>query len=124
MDIIEYHETASPDYYPYLKYQSKRMRHNQTVAEAALWQQLRGNALGVKFRRQHALGDYIADFVSIKSQLVVEVDGEYHFTPAQHQYDTLRTESFKRMGFREIRFTNDEILTNIDKVVNAIKSSL
>lgn len=100
------------------------MRHNQTLAESALWQSLRGNALGVKFRRQHLIGDYIADFACLTSKLIIEVDGGYHFTPEQQRLDALRTEAFVRMGFREIRFTNDEILTDIDSVIQTIKSNL
>ena len=58
-------------------------RKKMTVAEQALWEQLRSNKLGVHFRRQHVIGMYIADFVSLKNHLIIEVDGEYHSTPEQ-----------------------------------------
>ena len=61
-------------------------RRAMTPAEEKLWQELRADKLGVHFRRQHVIGMYIADFVSLKNQLVIEVDGEYHSTPEQQLY--------------------------------------
>lgn len=119
-----YFRTSSPDYYAYLKENSKRMRGNQTMGESVLWQNLRGKQLGVKFRRQHAIGDYIADFVCLTSKLIIEVDGEYHNTPQQQLLDKQRTDFFLRMGYKELRFTNDEILCYIDRVMETIKQHL
>lgn len=119
-----YFRTSSPDYYAYLKENSKRMRGNQTMGESALWQNLRGKQLGVKFRRQHAIGDYIADFVCLTSKLIIEVDGEYHNTPQQQLLDKQRTDFFLRMGYKELRFSNDEILCYIDRVMETIKQHI
>lgn len=119
-----YFRTSSPDYYAYLKENSKRMRGNQTMGESALWQNLRSKQLGVKFRRQHAIGDYIADFVCLTSKLIIEVDGEYHNTPQQQLLDKQRTDFFLRMGYKELRFTNDEILCYIDRVMETIKQHI
>lgn len=119
-----YFRTSSPDYYAYLKENSKRMRGNQTMGESALWQNLRSKQLGVKFRRQHAIGDYIADFVCLTSKLIIEVDGEYHNTPQQQLLDKQRTDFFLRMGYKELRFTNDEILCDINRVIETIKQHI
>lgn len=119
-----YFRTSSPDYYAYLKENSKRMRGNQTMGESALWQNLRGKQLGVKFRRQHAIGDYIADFVCLTSKLIIEVDGEYHNTPQQQLLDKQRTDFFLRMGYKELRFSNDEILYDINRVIETIKQHI
>lgn len=100
------------------------MRGNQTMGESALWQNLRGKQLGVKFRRQHAIGDYIADFVCLTSKLIIEVDGEYHNTPQQQLLDKQRTDFFLRMGYKELRFTNDEILCDINRVIETIKQHI
>ena len=74
------------------------MRRHPTPSEARLWEALRGRKLGVKFRRQHPLGSFIADFYCASRRLVVEVDGSVHEGEAQRCYDALRSESLKR-GF-------------------------
>ena len=95
-----------------------------TVAEERLWRELRADQLGVHFRRQHVIGMYIADFVSLKNLLVIEVDGEYHSTPEQQLLDMERTRFLQEKGFRVIRFTNREILTDIESVMSKIIKSL
>ena len=95
-----------------------------TAAEDRLWQELRADKLGVHFRRQHVIGMYIADFVSLKNLLVIEVDGDYHSTPEQQLLDMERTMFLQRKGFRVIRFTNQEILTDIESVMSKIIKSL
>ena len=72
------YKNASPDRYGLLKAFARENRKNATLAESVLWEQLRNNTLGVKFLRQHAIGDYIVDFVSRSSGLIIEVDGGYH----------------------------------------------
>ena len=69
---------ASPDRYGLLKAYARENRKNATLAESVLWEQLRGNIQGVKFLRQHVIGDYIVDFVSRSGGLIIEVDGGYH----------------------------------------------
>ena len=99
-------------------------RKKMTVAEQALWEQLRSNKLGVHFRRQHVIGMYIADFVSLKNHLIIEVDGEYHSTPEQLLLDAERTRYLQGKGFRVIRFNNQEIQTDIESVMSKIIKSL
>ncbi len=99
-------------------------RCSMTSAEERLWQELRGNKLGVHFRRQHVIGMYIADFVSLKNLLVIEVDGDYHQTPEQQQKDQYRTEYLQSKGYRVIRFTNQQVLSDIESVMSRIIRSL
>ncbi len=117
-------KTAYPFNYEILKENSKHNRQYATEAESALWELLRGNALGDKFRRQHIIGDFIVDFVALHSKLVVEVDGGYHNTPEQQEADRLRTEFLNQVGFKVIRFSNDDVLHDADRVLNEIKGNL
>lgn len=117
-------KTAHPFNYGILKDNAKENRKFQTEAENALWEALRSKSLGEKFRRQHIIGDFIVDFVSLKSLLIVEVDGGYHNDPEQQQADKLRTQFMEEQGFKVIRFTNEEILQDIDNVLNNIKEAI
>lgn len=118
--VPDYFRTASPDRYELLKVFAKENRNNQTLAESQLWKYIKGNALGVKFLRQHIIADYIADFVSLECKLIIEVDGGYHFSFEQMEWDAYRTEDLERYGFKVIRFTNEEVLFNINMVVDKI----
>ena len=95
-----------------------------TPAESALWECLRSKNLGVRFRRQHPVFGYIPDFVCLEKQLIIEVDGGYHFIGDQQVSDEERTRYLNQYGFEVIRFTNDEILNNIDGVINQIKDAI
>ena len=117
-------QTASPDRYKLLKAFARENRYNQTDAEKCLWQQLRCEELGVKFKRQHVICDFIADFVCLEKMLIVEVDGAYHFTDTQMEYDMYRTEELEQFGFRVLRFTNEEVIHETEKVINKIKESI
>ena len=117
-------KTASPDWYPNLRDNARDMRRNPTVAENILWNVIRNQKLGVKFRRQHIIGDFIVDFVNLDSGLVIELDGGYHDQPQQQIDDLNRTESLNKSGFKVIRFTNDEVLNDIDSVITSILSHL
>ncbi|MPT30917.1 MAG: leucine--tRNA ligase [Chryseobacterium sp.] len=103
---------------------AKNMRHNATEAEDALWQKLRNKNLDAKFRRQHLIKDYIVDFVNLDSKLVIEVDGGYHSTEEQIEFDNLRTEYLNFFGYQVLRFNNQEVLNNIESVLEKIKESL
>ena len=83
-----------------------------TVAERVLWNELRASQLGYKFRRQHVIGDFIVDFVCLSKRLVIEIDGAYHDQLCQVRFDQSRTESLQRMGFRVIRFNNEQQSNN------------
>ena len=110
------YKTASPDRYDLLKAFARENRKNPTMAEQVLWNHLRNKSLGVRFLRQHIIGDCIVDFVSLECLLVVEVDGAYHAERGQMEMDEVRTGALERMGFKVIRFTNEEILYNIEQV--------
>ena len=116
--------TASADKYELLKEYSQDLRKEMTPSEKSLWKALRDNFQGFRFRRQHVIGDYIADFICLPARLVIEVDGEYHSTPQQRMLDETRTAYLKEKGYRVIRFTNDEVDFQIKEVVLKIKESL
>ena len=96
-----------------------------TEAESILWNCLRDRRLNnFKFRRQHPIGDFIADFFCLERNLVIEVDGDYHNDIEQAQYDEGRTYELNELKIRVIRFTNQEVLSNIDFVLNEIGKHL
>jgi len=102
-----------------MKAKARRLRKNQTDAESRLWQRLRNRSLvGCKFRRQHPIGPYIADFVCIERRLVIEVDGGQH--AAQVEADNSRTAYLESKGFRVVRFWNHQVLTEMDAVLERI----
>jgi very-short-patch-repair endonuclease len=117
-------ETAAPDRYDILKRFAKENRHNMTLAEKILWEELRNNKTGYKFRKQHPIGDYIADFICIEKKLVIEVDGGYHNTLEQQQDDAVRTIDIEKMGYSVIRFTNDEVEKQPATIILRIKEIL
>ena len=115
------YETSDGSTYKLLLENAKMNRRYMTPAESALWECLRNKNLGVRFRRQHPVFNYIPDFVCLEKQLVVEVDGDYHFIGNQQVSDDERTQYLNQYGFEVIRFTNDEVLGNIDEVLDRIK---
>ena len=117
-------KTASPDWYELLKVYARKNRNNPTIAEKVLWQHLRNKALGVKFLRQHIIGDYIVDFVSPESMLIIEVDGAYHSEREQQYNDEVRANVLKRIGFCLLRFSNEEVLHNTQDTLNKIKQHI
>lgn len=116
--------TSTTGNYRLLKEFAKKNRQNPTVEERVLWQYLRCKQLGANFRRQHPIGYYIADFVCLEKQLVIEVDGGYHFRGQIPKNDAERTRVLNEMGYDVIRFTNEEVLNNIKGVLSAIMSKL
>lgn len=122
--MIDELKWAASDRYPLLKDWARQNRKNPTRAEAVLWERLRSQALRTKFFRQYIIADYIVDFVSLKSQLIIEVDGAYHSEYEQQQYDEGRTERLESHGFTLIPFTNDEVILQTDHVIDKIKEIL
>ena len=116
--------TADALAYTAVENNAVKNRKPMTPAEDKLWQELKGNKLGIHFRRQHVIGMYIADFVSLKNHLVIEVDGEYHQTSEQQLVDQYRTDYLKGKGYRVIRFTNHQVLTDMESVMSIIIKSL
>lgn len=93
-----------------------------TQAELRLWEQLKGKRVfGIRFRAQHPLNIFIADFYCHPIKLVIEVDGGIHYTREQQEYDIGRTGELNYRGIEVIRFTNEEIENKIDKVMASIR---
>ena len=107
--------------YPHKNIQTARMlRTNMTEAERILWLRLRSHRIGSKFRRQVPFGSYIADFVSIESHLIIELDGSYHYSEEGIKNDQKRDQYFQNEGFKTLRFTNVDVMKNIDGVLENI----
>jgi methionine--tRNA ligase beta chain len=116
---------ADPMIYSLLKQFVAEHRSNPTEAENFMWQILRGKKIGgFKFRRQHIIGSYIADFVCLSQQIVIEIDGLIHQVPENILSDEARTLELNRLGFDVIRFTNDEVLNDTDNVIKKITHEL
>ena len=104
---------------------SRNLRKNQTDAEKKLWTLLRNRQLnGVKFRRQFPVGGYILDFYCPDYRLAIEADGGQHYENKVKDQDDLRTRELNNLGIEMIRFTDREILTNSDGVVEAIQNAI
>lgn len=104
---------------------AQALRNNMTESEKMLWERLSNSQLeGFKFRRQHPILFYIVDFYCHALLLVIEIDGEYHNTEKQRIKDDERTELLKSNKITVIRFTNDEVINNIDKVIKEIVDTI
>ena len=112
------HQNASADIFK----KARHLRKNETPAEALLWEQLKGKKLaGLKFRRQHPIGRYILDFYCHAKKLVIEIDGGYHLEKLQQWQDKDRTNYLEKLGLKVIRFTNEEVIFETEKVLMTIK---
>lgn len=120
---FHYH-TNDASTYQLLCQNAKYNRKHPTKAEELLWEHLRGKQLGVRFRRQHPVYDYIPDFVCLSLNLIIEVDGDYHLAEEQQLSDRERDTYLQHFGFHIIRFSNEEVLQNLDKVLNKIKTAM
>lgn len=100
---------------------AKQLRNNQTAAEAVLWGSLKKYFPTLKFRRQHPIFIYIADFYCHKLKLVIEVDGLIHEKTEVKENDCQRQAHLERLGLKVLRFTNNEVMTNIEKVIKTIE---
>jgi len=104
---------------------ARQLRHRHTDAEALLWQHLRNRQmLGLKFRRQHAIGPYFADFVCIQVGLVIELDGGQHNETDAAAYDARRQQAMQSSGFTTLRFWNHEVLGQTEAVLEKIWQTL
>lgn len=93
-------------------------------AEKQLWQRIRKKQLGIKFRRQHGIGRYIADFYCSERKLVIEIDGNSHDSLESQTYDAERNMFMKAVGLEVLRFTNQEVFTNIEGILEQIKEQV
>lgn len=116
--------TAYPDRYELLKAFAKENRRHMIEAERVLWDALRRQIQGYRFRRQHPIGDYIVDFINLPKRLVIEVDGGCHSDSMQQQDDEVRTQDLERLGYSVIRFSNEEVIYETKKVIETIKNTL
>ena len=101
---------------------AKELRSDMTPAEKILWNELRGNKLGVHFRRQQVIAGFIVDFYCHKIGLVIEVDGDIH--DLQKEEDARREKVLKEMGLRIIRFRNDEVENNLAGVITRVHENI
>ena len=108
-----------------LKQRRRQLRKRQTPAEDFLWQHLRGSQLGgFKFRRQHRIGRYIVDFYCAPKKLAVELDGPIHRRRDVRENDVEKTAYLHSLRIRVIRFSNHEVLNNVEGVKNSLLRAL
>ncbi|MCK8601984.1 endonuclease domain-containing protein [Desulfoferrobacter suflitae] len=106
-----------------MKEKARALRKNQTDAEKLLWRHLRNRQLaGRKFRRQHPIGPFVADFVCLECGLIVELDGGQH--SVQVEKDEARTKYLESNGFKVVRFWNNQVLGEIEAVLTVIRGML
>jgi 5-methyltetrahydrofolate--homocysteine methyltransferase len=118
-------ETAGSELYSILKEKAKEMRNKPTEAEKMLWNVLSNKGIeNYKFRRQHIVGEYIADFICLEKRLIIEVDGAIHNDLAQIEHDKQRTEWLESKGFKVIRFTNNQVLSDFYNTIEKIRKGL
>ena len=112
---------ASPEIFR----RAENLRNNPTEAEKKLWEALQKDPFKeFHFRRQHPIHQFIADFYCHKRRLIIEIDGEYHATEDQQRKDQLRTNSLNFQGLDIIRFSNQEVLENLDIVLTTLLKKL
>jgi very-short-patch-repair endonuclease len=104
-----------------LKPKARVLRSNMTDVEKMLWSRVRRKQiLGVQFYRQKPIGNYVVDFYAPQANLVIELDGGQHFEPEQERYDEQRTLNLQKQGLSVLRFTNLDVLKNIEGVMEVI----
>jgi very-short-patch-repair endonuclease len=114
--------SGRPGNWGVLQERAWQMRENPTPAEKALWERIRRNALGQKFRPQHVIDRYIVDFFCFSARLVVEIDGPIH--EGQLEDDRNRDAVLQNLGYRVIRYTNNQVLSEIDEVLENLVTHL
>ncbi len=101
---------------------ARRLRHDQTDCEKVIWHLLKDRRFAnYKFRRQHPVGNYVADFACPALKLIIEIDGGQH---CANQQDAVRTEYLRAKGYEVLRFWNNDVLTNIDGVTHTLTLAL
>ena len=119
------YETADCANYDLLSAYSDYNKQHPTEAESVIWDLLKAKSIdGHKFRRQHIIKDYIADFVCLNKKLVIEIDGQYHLEKGQLVKDKSRTEDLQQSGYTVIRFSNEEVVGNTQEVIRNIEKAL
>lgn len=108
---------------PYPTEKARALRKRETPSEKKLWNALRNRkAIDVKFRRQHPLGYYIVDFYSDEYKLIIEIDGSIHDLEDNAEYDKNRQTELENVGYRFLRFKNDEVMNDLENVLDVIRA--
>ena len=110
--------------YGLLKENAKKLRRNQTEAESVFWSIAKGGGLGQKCRRQYIIGQYIVDFFFRESNLIVEIDGGYHFTEEQQKEDAVRQTWLESQGYNLLRLKNEDVLFDTETIMEEVKNKL
>lgn len=106
-------------------YYARRLRGNQTDAEKLAWSKLRGKRFeGIKFKRQQPIGEYIVDFVSFDKMLIIEIDGGQHNEDKFIEQDLARTKYLEGLGYKVLRFWNNDMLKNVEGVFDEIRKHI
>jgi very-short-patch-repair endonuclease len=103
---------------------ARYLRQVETEVEKLLWEELRNNKLGEKFRRQHPIGVFVLDFYCPRFKLAIELDGAYHFKEEGRKYDQMRTELLESNKIKVLRFKNEEILNNMSGTLRTIEKHI
>ncbi len=122
--IRQKYMTARPSTYKLLKELQENNKKTPTEAVGVLWECLKNKILEFKFIRQHIIDDFIVDFICLERDLIIEIDGGYHNTIEQKKADELRTKILSEIGFKVIRFTNNQVIGDIDNVLGYITNCL
>ena len=115
---------ADPILYGLLRDFALSHRKEPTLAEKILWEKLKGNKEGFKFRRQHIIDSFITDFICLQKGLIIEIDGNYHQLPDMILSDEERTQILTKAGYHVIRFKNEEVINTTENVLNKIHEKL
>lgn len=107
---------------PHIFEKAKLLRKNMTKAEKLVWEELKNNKLGVKFRAQHPVDIFIADFYCHSKKLILEIDGEIH--KSQLEYDVSRTNQLNLYGITVIRYTNNDVYSKLNEIIEQIKNKI
>ena len=99
---------------------ARALRRESTAAENLLWQYLRRNTLGIRFRRQHPIGPYVLDFFCYKLNLCIELDGDVHQAPLAYERDNMRTSYLNQQGITVLRYNNEVVYQNAEAIIQSI----
>ena len=104
---------------------ARNLRKNSTIQERRLWNLLKNKQFyNLKFKRQQPIGDYIVDFVCREAKIIIEIDGGQHNFSENIELDKIRTEFLNSLGYKVIRFWNNEIYENINGVLEKLKQEI
>ena len=119
--MLSFHQGANPSTFEH----AQELRQRQTKAEKILWSLLRNRQLkGKKFRRQHPIAQFVADFYCHECKLVIELDGNFHRKKDVMEYDQWRTALLNELGITVLRFWNEEVINDALKVLSKIENYL